>query len=280
VPSADIDATLAMHYDEYCFAPPWTTPAPLVMVHGIAESGLVWYAWIPHLARQFRLLVPDIRGFGQSTLTESVSPWTLEVLAADLVKFLDVLGVHSAHIVGAKFGGSVCVMFAAQFPTRVRTLSLVNALIRPERRAGRALDVTSVPARAEKLGFAGFASESQRLRLGSGVSQAQLEWWNDLMASADPAMAKAAAETAAGVDLFDTLAAIQAPTLMVTSDRNPMASLDWVLQCVRQVPKGELAVLPGDGYHVAAFAPDECARQVSAFIQRHDTKSPTVRSRR
>jgi 3-oxoadipate enol-lactonase len=267
VASAKIDPSLDMHYDDYCFVAPWVTAEPLVAVHGIAESGLVWFGLMPALSSQFRVLVPDLRGFGRSTVPRPGSPWTLTVLAADLIKFFDILGFSSVHLVGSKFGGTVAAHLAAQFPARVTTLCLLNALIRPEKTG--TLDVSAVPDRGRQVGFAEFARESQRLRLGTGVSQAQLDWWNKLMSSADSEVFKVAAATAASVDLFDSLPAIQAPTLVVTSDRNPMAGLEWVLKWSRRLPKSELVVLPGDGYHVAAFAPEECARQVIAFIRRH-----------
>ena len=51
-PSADLD----MHYEVDDFTDPWRRPDTMLMLHGNAESGLAWYAWVPHLARQFRVV--------------------------------------------------------------------------------------------------------------------------------------------------------------------------------------------------------------------------------
>ena len=52
--------------DDY-FGEAWRSPETVMLVHGVAESSRAWFAWVPHLARHFRLLRPDLRGFGRST---------------------------------------------------------------------------------------------------------------------------------------------------------------------------------------------------------------------
>jgi len=58
MPTLRIDSNLEMHYrvDD-----PWTEPATIIMLHGNAESGAVWYGWVPHLARHYRVARPDGR---------------------------------------------------------------------------------------------------------------------------------------------------------------------------------------------------------------------------
>jgi 3-oxoadipate enol-lactonase len=63
-PSPDFD----MHYEVDDFTDPWRKPETILMLHGNAESGLAWWAWVPHLARHYRVVRPDMRGFGQSTV--------------------------------------------------------------------------------------------------------------------------------------------------------------------------------------------------------------------
>src|SRR5215213_9573212 len=87
-----------------------------LLIHGAAESSKAWFAWVPHLARTFRVLRPDQRGFGQSKLSSEAFVWSPASLAADMSRFLDVLNVRSAHVVGAKIGGTVAMQFAADYP--------------------------------------------------------------------------------------------------------------------------------------------------------------------
>ena len=62
--SLEIRSGVTMVYDDYCFAEPWTSPQTIVAVHGNAESARAWTCWVPFLAGQYRLVLPDMPGFG------------------------------------------------------------------------------------------------------------------------------------------------------------------------------------------------------------------------
>src|ERR1700691_5432897 len=57
---------LQLHYRIDDFTDPWRLPGTILLLHGNAESELAWYAWAPILGRHFRVVRPDMRGFGQS----------------------------------------------------------------------------------------------------------------------------------------------------------------------------------------------------------------------
>ena len=77
------------------------------------------------------------------------------------------------------------MQFAADHPERVRTLSVVSSPVRSHNTGGSA-DLGSFPSRVRAVGVRGWAAETQRARLGSEVSQAQIDWWNDFMGTTDP----------------------------------------------------------------------------------------------
>ena len=62
-PTHDLD----MHYEVDDFTDPWTHPETVLMLHGNAESGLAWWRWVPKLSPHYRVVRPDMRGFGQSS---------------------------------------------------------------------------------------------------------------------------------------------------------------------------------------------------------------------
>src|SRR5947209_5014881 len=106
MPAAQIDSGLSMYYeDDYC-GEPWRQPQTVLLVHGVAESSRAWYGWVPHLARSFRVVRPDQRGFGRSTVPPAGYAWSPSGLAADLTRLLDRLGLDAVHVIGAKLGGT------------------------------------------------------------------------------------------------------------------------------------------------------------------------------
>ena len=62
----EIRPGVAMAYEEHCFAPPWSSPQTVVMVHGNAESSRAWTGFVPHLVGKYRVVRPDMPGFGAS----------------------------------------------------------------------------------------------------------------------------------------------------------------------------------------------------------------------
>jgi len=68
-----------------------------------------------------------------------------ERLANDLARFLDKLGIKTAHIVGAKLGGSIAYQFAADYPERTQTLAVVSGPVKA-RDAGGTMNLLSAPA--------------------------------------------------------------------------------------------------------------------------------------
>src|SRR5688572_20686836 len=108
MPFIQVDPTLSTYYEDDDLTDPWRVPKPVLLVHGMAESSRAWYAWVTHLSRWLRVLRPDLRGFGRSTVPDNAAdyPWSTTNFAADLVNFLDALDIDAVHIVGAKLGGS------------------------------------------------------------------------------------------------------------------------------------------------------------------------------
>lgn len=104
-PSADLE----MHYQVDDFTDPWRHPQTILMLHGNAESGLAWYAWVPRLARSYHVVRPDMRGFGQSSAMPANHAWTLDELTADFCGLMDHLGIERFHLVGAKIGGTIAL---------------------------------------------------------------------------------------------------------------------------------------------------------------------------
>src|SRR4051794_2521362 len=87
--------TLAYRYDD--FTDPWQEAPVLVLIHSGMGSAERLFAWVPHFARNYRVVRPDIRGHGKSNAGLD-KPLTLERLARDLTELLDHLGAVQAHV--------------------------------------------------------------------------------------------------------------------------------------------------------------------------------------
>jgi pimeloyl-ACP methyl ester carboxylesterase len=99
----------------------------VLLVHGWPES---WYSWrhqIPMLVNAgYRVVVPEMRGYGQTEAPEPVQAYDIVELSADLVGVLDAVGVRQAHLVGHDWGAAVAAHAALLFPERCNSLVLMS----------------------------------------------------------------------------------------------------------------------------------------------------------
>ncbi|MBO0751618.1 MAG: alpha/beta fold hydrolase [Bradyrhizobiaceae bacterium] len=250
---------LTMAYEDHWFGEPWTTPETIVMLHGNAESSRAWITWVPHLSRHFRVLRPDLPGFGASSAPDGYG-WSVTELAADIDRYLDALKIAKCHLLGAKYGGSVAMQLAIDQPERFLSLGLFGSPVRGS--GGGNAD------KIRDLGVRRWADATQRTRLGSAAGEAQIAWWTDeLMARTDPRAAFGASSARIDMDLEDRLGGIACPTLIVTTQESGLQTVETVNRYAARIPDARVIVLPGDSYHIAAAAPDVCATEALRFLQ-------------
>ena len=100
---------------------------PLILLHGYAETSLMWKPIIPLLAQRFTVIAPDLPGIGDSDIpTDGLDMKSAAIRIHDLAKSL---GVEKAEVVGHDIGLMVAYAYAAQFPTEVTKLVLMDAFL-------------------------------------------------------------------------------------------------------------------------------------------------------
>jgi pimeloyl-ACP methyl ester carboxylesterase len=248
-------ATIA--YADDWFGPPWETPRAVVLVHGNSESSRAWYAWVPRLGVRYRVIRPDLPGFGRSPPPPGYG-WRVTELAADLGRFLDALAIGRCHLAGAKYGGSACIALASERPDLLASLALFGSPVRGSGSGNADL--------IRERGVRDWARATMRSRLGSEASDAQLAWWADeLMGKSDAHAAYSASAARIDMELEAGLARITVPTLIVSSEESGLQSVAAVKQYAARLPDARVVILPGDSYHVAASAPAACVEHAMAF---------------
>jgi 3-oxoadipate enol-lactonase len=261
-PTPDLD----MHYEVDDFTDPWTKPETILMLHGNAESGLAWWAWVPQLARYYRVVRPDMRGFGQSSAMPRGFPWTLDRLIEDFCLLMDQVRVDRFHLVGAKIGGTVARAFAARRPERVKTLTVVGSP--PPLREGVAEKVPEIVRMFEDHGVEYWARQNMANRLGSAFPQEGFDFWVKYMARTALSTQLGFMGTIACADIRDDIPKIKCPTLVITTQDSGLGSVAAMRAWQEQIPGSELVVFPGNSYHVAATHADVSADATLDFIKR------------
>lgn len=101
---------------------------PLLLIHGLGASGAIFQPLIDALSPHFQLIIPDLRGHGQSCRLPG--PHSTERLADDLVNLLDLLKIRSCYALGHASGGAILQQFARAHRDRLRGMVMVCAFAR------------------------------------------------------------------------------------------------------------------------------------------------------
>ena len=240
---------------------------PLVLLHAFPLSSAMWLAQREGLAGRFRVITPDLRGFGGSVLGDDEP--SVDAMADDVARLCRGLGVRRAVVGGLSMGGYVAMALCRRHPDLV--LGLVLAATRA------AADAEPVRDRrlrqAERLdrdrspqvlvdevlpGLVGPTTYRQRALVYGRV--------RGLVQATPPQAAAWAQRAMAGrADAFGTLRGVRAPALVMIGDEDALATEDEARAMADALPNAELLVVPRAGHLCAVEQPDLFNQAVAEF---------------
>ena len=116
----DVDG-VGIEYDDTGQGP------PVVLLHGFPDSGRVWRHQVPALAEAgYRVIVPDLRGYGRSDKPAAVAAYEIQLLVHDVLAVLADAGADRAHVVGHDWGANLAWMVATTAPGTVDHLAVLS----------------------------------------------------------------------------------------------------------------------------------------------------------
>ena len=250
--------------------------AAIVLLHGGTGGGANWFRVLPLLSPHYRLLAPDLPGFG---LSEPVAPAApMGVVAAEiLVRWLDANALDRVHVVGTSFGGLAALRLAQRHPDRVATLLLLDAAgLGNDIHAGvraAALPVLSRPllhpSRAGTRALLYLLLTSDRSQLTDGQLDALVEYIYLTALRAGTAYGIATLRlfaTVAGqreVVTPNELRSITQPTTVMWGERDRLLPAAHAAHAAAHMPNATLRTIPGAGH-----SPNwEAAAHVAAAIR-------------
>jgi 3-oxoadipate enol-lactonase len=237
-----------------------------VLLHGLGATGAaLWKYHAEALARDFQVVVPDLRGAGESP--KPPGPYSLQDFVDDLRELAERLRLAPAALVGHSFGGSIVLEYAAQHPDGVSAVVAVGApteLPKQNREAMRARAETvereGMDAVAETVATNGTAPSFREERPD------EFRGYVELLAGADPAGYAAACRAIADLDIGDHLSRIAAPVLLVAGDRDGVAPPDLNRRNAERIPGATFVEVPDCGHIVPWEKPQELLQAVRPFL--------------
>ncbi len=229
----------------------------VVLIHAFPMSGAMWEPQISAL-RDYRLLIPDLRGFGGTPL---VGPWLVEHAAADVLESFE----GKAAFVGLSMGGYVALSVAAAAPERVSGLVLSDTRAEPDANENKAKRASAIDF-VRKNGVDAFLTPF----LKDAVSnQAAMPFLRGVAAKSSPeAVMAALAALAARPDAVPGLSKITVPAAIFIGSQDKITPLPLSETMRSRIPGAELHVIPDAGHFSNAENPAVFNDRLLSFLKR------------
>jgi pimeloyl-ACP methyl ester carboxylesterase len=253
-------------YQLHDFTDPWRHAPTIMLQHGFGRHGGFWYKWIPYLSRHYRLLLPDMRGFGRSREGFSIAGgFSLDHFAGDIAHILDHAGIDQVHYVGEALGGTIGLQAASQYADRFRSLSVLSTPVYLHRKVQDifALDDGSWGDAIRRNGIRKWAESTNTVsRFPPWMNPGFLAWYSEELATTDVETLASLTEICASYDQTRFLAGITAPVLGLYT-RSREEQVDILRQHVKSL---RIHHIETEFYLFYQMFPRSCAEMVLHFV--------------
>jgi len=243
---------------------------PVVLLHPFPVNHEFWLPITDVLSSRYRLILPDLRGHGDSDAGEG--PATMEKHAADIAAVMNDAGADKAALIGVSIGGYAIFEFWRRYRSRVSALVLCNTKApadNAEGRAGRLQAANDVLEKGTEVFFEGMVQKV--------LGRTTRENRPDLVDGALRMMRKMSPQDVAQVqrgmadrpDSTDTLKTINVPTLLITGDEDLMTGVKEAELMHQHIRTSEIRVIPKAGHYSPWEQPELAARILRQFLDRN-----------
>jgi len=243
-----------------------TGSRPVVLLHGFPLDHRVYDDQAAALADAYRVITPDLRGFGQSLADE---PFTIESLADDVHAALEQVGALPCVLGGLSMGGYVALAYVMKYPTDLKGLVLNDTKAdadSTEAKAGRLKMVETC-----RQGGARAVADQMQPKM---LAEATLKGRPDVVARLRSIMEACPPKTIENAllamrdreDYVSKLASIAVPTLLIFGEHDAITPPSTGQFMNREIPHSKLEVIPAAGHVASIEQPEKVTAALRAFL--------------
>jgi len=251
--------------------------APVViLIHGFISSSLIWsHILLPLASAGFRVIAPDLPGYGYSEKPRDLR-YTIDEQASAVIGLMERLGIESATIVGASYGGAVAAMIALDYPNRVDKLILVGTVSNDDAKNKLLLRVSRFPVVGDIVTPLFLGSrwilrkrmQAMYHRMRRPINERMVASRHHLLATANThrAMIRTARQWSAN-RIEREASLIRQPTMLVWGDHDDHIPLGHAMRLRDAIPDSRLIVFRNCGHLPPAEYPEKFVEAVTNFCQ-------------
>lgn len=252
---------IAYALDDY--TDPWRDAETVILVHAAMGSSVRFYAWVPHLAADFRVVRIDMRGHGETAIS-AADALSVERIVKDVAELADHIGARRFHVGGSSAGSVIAEKVAIDYPQRVLTLGAFAGT------AGIKHGLQDQNSWVQKIGERGLAAFlrdtiADRVDVAS-AEPGFIDWFIaesaktsvDALARFVPMMRQ--------YEVLDDLHRIRCPTLAIAPGGDPIHKVEHYRVLQERIRDCEFIVYEGLPHNITDAAPDRCAKDYRRFL--------------
>jgi 3-oxoadipate enol-lactonase len=243
------------------------TGPPVVLLHPFPLNHEFWLPVSRFLSPRYRLIMPELRGHGESGLGNGAA--TMEKHAADVARVMNAAGIERAPLIGVSIGGYIIFEFWRRFRDRISALVLCNTKAPADSgdaRNGRLEAARDVLERGPEAFFENLVPKV--------LAETTRRNRPDVVEGALRMMRKMSAEGVAGVqrgmaerpDSISTLKTINVPTLIVTGDEDVSTGVPDAELLKHNIPGSQMRVVAQAGHYSPWEQPEELGKLLRGFL--------------
>ncbi len=240
---------------------------PVMLLHGYPFNRSMWREQVEELKQHHRVIVPDLRGHGESAVTPGVA--TMAVMAGDVAALLESLQVSRPAIGGLSMGGYVALAFCRLFPLQVRSLVLADTRAQGDTEEGK-LNREQQAEKALREGIEGIAdSLLPKLLAPKTVAKRPeiVKRVREMMVATDPAGAAAALRgMAQRQDQTSFLSHIVAPTLILVGSEDALTPVADAELMHREIGGSRMQIIEGAAHISNIEQPEDFNQAMLEFL--------------
>lgn len=243
---------------------------PVMFVPGLGGGGAIWFNQVEALSGDYRTIVHDHRGCGQSTY--SPIAYSVDQMASDAIKLMDALGIEKAHWVGHSTGGAMGQIVAHDYPDRLASLVLSATWPGQDEYFNRAFAARK--GVLSLLGTVEYARHSILTLLPPWYITENPDKIADMekyLAGSDQPVEimESRIDAICAFDRRDRMGDIDVPALVIVAEDDMVTPRYLSDQLAEGVAGAEKVILPTGGHFVLHVLVDEYNAAVADFIKRH-----------
>ena len=243
----------------------------LTLVHGAGDNLEAWWNQVPVFSRSYKVLVYDVRGYGQTETPPG--EYSTDILVADLYELLKVLGINETYLLGYSMGGRIVVGLTLGYPEMVKALIIANSGFAPMQRSEEEMkEMMKLREQrmkvVEEQGLEPIIDDSTAMVFSAGWPEKNpevVEQYKRIRLKNDPKAYIIAMRAMVWRAQPPDVSSIKCPTLVIGGESDGLMGAEGARATHELIPGSQLVVMP-TGHAAAIERPEEFNSAVLNFL--------------